>query len=58
MLAGKPKRKGFKKGIFTTLGYFIAHESHHRGSILLTLKETGNNLDKDDRYAIWAWDTL
>ncbi len=58
VIAGTPKRKGFKKGIFTTLSYFIAHESHHRGSILLTLKEAGHNLDKDDRYAIWSWDTL
>ena len=58
VLAGTPKRKGFKKGIFTTLSYFIAHESHHRGSILLTLKEAGHSLDQDDRYAIWSWDTL
>jgi len=50
--------EGFKKGIFTTLSYFIAHESHHRGSILLTLKEAGYNLDKDDRDAIWSWDTF
>ncbi len=58
VLAGAPKRKGFKKGIFTTLSYFIAHESHHRGSILLTLKEAGHNLNQADRYAIWSWDTL
>ena len=58
VLAGRPKRKGFKRGIFTTLGYFIAHESHHRGSILLTLKEAGHGLNQDDRYAIWAWDTF
>ena len=58
VLAGKPKRKGFKKGIFTTLSYLVAHESHHRGSILLTLKETGHGLKQDDRYAIWSWDTI
>ena len=55
---GAPKRRGFRKGIFTTLGYFIAHESHHRGNILLTLKECGYNLNKDDRYAIWGWDQI
>ena len=58
VLDGVPKRRGFKKGIFTTLAYFVAHESHHRGNILLTLKECGHPLDKDARYAIWGWDRM
>ena len=58
VLAGAPKRRGFKKGVFTTLSYFVAHESHHRGSILLTLKQCGHNLDKAVRYAIWGWDRM
>lgn len=58
VLEQKPRRRGFKKGIFTTLGYFIAHESHHRGNILLTLKECGEKLDKDAEYAIWGWDQM
>ncbi len=58
VLAGEPKRRGFKKGIFTTLGYFIAHESHHRGNILLTLKQCGHNIDKAAQYAIWGWDQM
>jgi uncharacterized damage-inducible protein DinB len=58
VLSGEPKRRGFKKGVFTTLGYFIAHESHHRGSILLTLKQCGYNLDQKHRYAIWGWDQM
>ena len=58
VLAGKPKRRGFKKGIFTTLGYLIAHESHHRGSILLTLKQSGHKLDNRTASAIWGWDQI
>jgi uncharacterized damage-inducible protein DinB len=58
ILAGKPKRRGFKKGVIANLGYFIAHDSHHRGSILLTLKECGHNLDQNTRYAIWNWDKI
>ena len=55
--AGRPKRRGFKKGVPSALAYFVAHESHHRGVILLTLKECGHNLDQDVRYAIWGmWD--
>ncbi len=57
LTAGTSKRRGFKKGVPSTLAYFVAHESHHRGIILLTLKECGHNLDKDARYAIWGmWD--
>lgn len=58
VLQGAPGRRGFKKGIFTTLGYFIAHESHHRGSVILTLKEFGHNLEQSERYAIWDWDRM
>lgn len=53
---GKAKRRGFRKGIFTTLSYFVAHESHHRGSILLTLKQSGHLPDKEVTYGIWGWD--
>ena len=58
LLDGVPKRRGFKKGLFTTLGYLISHESHHRGSILLTLKERGHAPGQDARYAIWDWDRM
>jgi uncharacterized damage-inducible protein DinB len=53
---GKEKRRGFKKGIATTLAYFVSHESHHRGSILLTLKVSGHKVDQDTAYALWDWD--
>ena len=58
VFAGEPKRRGFKKGIFTTLSYLVAHESHHRGNILLTIKTSGHALDKDLRYGIWDWDRV
>ncbi len=56
--AGKPKRRAFKKGLIPFLGYLIAHESHHRGNILLTIKQCGHNLDQADRFAIWDWDRI
>jgi len=58
VLAGVPKRRGFKKGIFTTIAYFVAHESYHRGNILLTLKQCGHPVDQRTRYAIWDWDRM
>jgi len=56
LAAGEKGRKGFKKGLATTLAYFVAHESHHRGSILLTLKTCGHPVDRETAYAIWDWD--
>jgi uncharacterized damage-inducible protein DinB len=56
VLEGKPKRRGFKKGVFTTLSYLVAHEAHHRGSILLTLKQCGHLPHKDVTMGIWGWD--
>jgi len=58
ILESAPKRRGFKKGIFTTLSYYVSHEAHHRGRILLTLKVSGQTLDKDTQYAIWGWDQM
>lgn len=37
---------------------WIPHESHHRVSILLTLKECGHNLNQEARNAIWGWDRM
>lgn len=49
-------RRSMKKGPIVYLGYFLAHDAHHRGSILLTLKTAGHPVDKDLRMAIWDWD--
>jgi len=54
----EPKRRGFKRGIFTTLSYFVSHEAHHRGRILLTLKVSGETIDRNLQMAIWGWDQI
>lgn len=58
VLVGVPRRRGFRKGIFTSLSYLVAHESHHRGSILLTLKTAGHAVDRKVAYRIWGWDQI
>jgi uncharacterized damage-inducible protein DinB len=49
------KVKGFKPHAAAFLGYLIAHESHHRGQIALSLKQAGKPLDKKILYGIWEW---
>lgn len=49
------KIKGFKPHPAAFLGYLISHESHHRGQILLSLKQSGHPIDQKTQYGIWEW---
>jgi uncharacterized damage-inducible protein DinB len=51
----KGKIKDFKPHPAVFLGYVVAHEAHHRGQIILTLKQNGTPLDKKTAYGIWEW---
>lgn len=49
------KVKGFKPHAAAFLGYLISHESHHRGQIALSLKQSGKPIDKKISYGLWEW---
>lgn len=54
-LASDGRVKSFKPHAIAFLAYLISHESHHRGQIVLSLKQAGYKLDKKTQYGIWEW---
>ena len=49
------KVKGFKPHATAFLGYLLAHEGHHRGQALISLKANGHLPDKKILFGIWEW---
>lgn len=47
--------KGFKPHVGAFHSYIVAHEAHHRGQIMLTLKQSGYKLDKKVAFGLWEW---
>ena len=57
-IENKGNVKGFERGVVPLLGYFIHHEAHHRGNILLTLKLCNFKLPNELKYGIWEWNKI
>lgn len=52
------KVSNFKRGVVAMLGYYISHEAHHRGHILLTIKQSGFKLPDSLRWGLWEWNKI
>ncbi|MGH7626499.1 MAG: DinB family protein [Gemmatimonadaceae bacterium] len=39
------------------LTYFVAHEAHHRGQIVMLARELGHRLSREATNGLWQWST-
>jgi len=37
------------------LSYFVAHEAHHRGQLVLLARQLGHPLPKEATAGLWQW---
>jgi uncharacterized damage-inducible protein DinB len=51
-IVGQHERIKDRTGL-ALLSYLISHESHHRGQILLALKQSGVRMPDETRFGIW-----
>ncbi|MGL2967130.1 DinB family protein [Flavobacterium sp. XGLA_31] len=49
------KIKGFKPHPTAFAGYLLAHEAHHRGQVMMTLKQAGHKVDPKIAFGLWEW---
>ncbi len=49
------KVRGFNPHATAFLGYLISHESHHRGQVTWTLKQSSCPLDQKTAFGLWEW---
>jgi uncharacterized damage-inducible protein DinB len=47
--------KGFKPSPEAFAGYLMAHEAHHRGQLLIALKENKHLPEKKVLFGMWEW---
>ena len=52
------KVSNFQRGLVPMIGYYISHEAHHRGHLLLTMKQSGFKIPDELKWGIWGWNQI
>ena len=52
------KMKSYKRGIIAFFGYALAHEAHHRGQMIVYLKQAGLRVDPSLGFRLWEWEKI
>jgi hypothetical protein len=47
--------QNFPTDVVHLLNYFVAHEAHHRGQLVMLARQLGHKLPKDVKYGLWQW---
>ena len=49
--------QNFPTDLVHFLAYFVAHEAHHRGQLIMIARESGHRLPKAVTSGLWQWKT-
>jgi hypothetical protein len=47
--------QNFPPDVVHLLSYFVAHEAHHRGQLVMLARQLGHRLPKDVSDGLWQW---
>lgn len=58
MLPTRPAWLNFPNDVIYLLAYFVAHEAHHRGQIIMVARQLNHALPRSATGALWQWKSL